>query len=110
LYVNKTNLVTGDDVDSRILAYFPSEDICVSASSYGLDFTINVHFRDNFVINNFNVVVDNFTIYDSIGLFNGTYWDANTLNCRILEKLTLLDVSVIDITSIRPQAPTQFYL
>lgn len=110
LYVNKTNIATGDDADSRILAYFPSEDICVSASSYGLDFTINVHFRDNFVTNNFNVVVDNFTIYDSIGLFNGIYWNANSLNCRILEKLTLSDVSVIDITSIRPKAPTQFYL
>jgi len=110
LYVNKVNLVNGDDVDSRILAYFPSEDICISASSYGLDFTINVHFRDNFLTNNFNVVVDNFTIYDSIGLFNGTYWNANTLNCRILEKLTLRDVSAIDITSIRPKAPTQFYL
>lgn len=110
LYVNKINILTGDDVDSKILAYFPSEDICISANSYGLDFTINVHFRDNFVTNNFNVVVDNFTIYDSIGLFNGTYWNANTLDCRILEKLTLLDVSVIDITSIRPQAPTQFYL
>ena len=110
LYVNKVDTNSQNDLDTRIVIFFPSETICEYASRYGLDFTFNVHLRDNFVTNNFNILVDNFTIYDSIGLFNGTYWNTNTLTIRVNTAQILKDVTTYDISFVKPEVPSQFYV
>ena len=109
LYVNRVDADSNNDLDTRLIMFFPSETICEYASRYGLNFTFNVHLRDNFVTNVFNISVDNFTINDSIGLFNGTYWNTNTLTFTVSNAAVVRDVTTYDISFVRPQVPSQFY-
>ena len=56
------------------------------------------------------VPVDVFTYFDDLGLFNGSYWDANTFTGRVMDTNIVDDVNTIDISSIRPEPQSQFYV
>lgn len=110
LYIRRVDEVNFDSHETRLLILFPSEDICTRINSYGVDFTFNFHFRDEYVTNEMFVPVDVFTYFDDLGLFNGSYWDANSFIGRVMDTNIVDDVNTIDISSIRPEPQSQFYV
>jgi hypothetical protein len=110
LYAKRINLQTGSDTDARLFVLFPSEDLCNKFKSFGIDFTFDFHFRPDYVTNDLKISVDTFSYYDELNIFKGTYWDVNNFVCRILDKDIRLDTNVIDISSLRPEPQSQFYV
>ena len=110
LYAKRINLQTGSDTDARLFVLFPSEDLCNKFKSFGIDFTFDFHFRPDYVTNDLKISVDTLSYYDELNIFKGTYWDVNNFVCRILDKDIRLDTNVIDISSLRPEPQSQFYV
>lgn len=110
IYVNRKSLATDVDYDTRLVSFFPSDEICAEASRKGLDFSFGFNFANSYVTNSLGIVIDNFTIYDNIGMFKGSYWRANDFSCRITAVDLIADLIVNDLTYIKPLPPTQFYV
>ena len=110
LYIRRVDESNLDKHETRLLILFPSDDICSRINSYGVDFTFNFHFRDEYVTNEMLVPVDTFTYFDELGLFKGTYWDANSFFGRVMDTDIVDDVNTIDISSTRPEPQSQFYV
>jgi hypothetical protein len=110
LYAKRINLQTGSNTDARLFVLFPSEDLCNKFTSFGIDFTFDFHFRPEYVTNDLKINVDTFSYYDELNIFKGTYWDANDFVCRILDRNISLDTNIIDISSLRPEPQSQFYV
>jgi len=110
IYVNRKIVATDVDYDTRLVSFFPSEEICAEASRRGLDFSFAFNFVNIYVTNSLGIVIDNFTIYDNIGMFKGSYWRANDFSCRIMAADLIVDQTVNDLTYIKPLPPTQFYV
>lgn len=110
IYVNRKNVATDIDYDTRLVSFFPSDEICTEASRRGLDFSFGFNFANSYVTNSLGIVIDNFTIYDNIGMFKGSYWRANDFSCRITAVDLISDLIVNDLTYIKPLPPTQFYV
>lgn len=100
----------GGNRETRIVVLFPSETICQQASAFGLDFTFDFHFRNDYVTNSLGFAVDVFNHYDTIGAFSGSYWDANNFVCRITAVPALGIYNTIDISAERPAPRQQFYV
>jgi hypothetical protein len=56
------------------------------------------------------VPVDTFTYFDDLGVFKGSYWDANSFVGRVMDTDIVDDVNTIDISSTRPEPQSQFYV
>lgn len=110
IYANRKIVATDIDYDTRLVSFFPSEEICAEASRRGLDFSFGFNFANSYVTNSLGIVIDNFTIYDNIGMFKGSYWRANDFSCRIMAADLIADQTVNDLTYIKPLPPTQFYV
>ena len=110
IYINRKIEATNIDYDTRLVSFFPSEEICVEASNKGLDFSFGFNFANSYVTNSLGIVIDNFTIYDNIGMFKGSYWRSNDFSCRIMAVNLIADQIVNDLTYIKPLPPTQFYV
>ena len=110
LYVKRINLETNLDSDARLFILFPSEDLCSNFNTLGIDFTFDFHFRPDYVTNQYKINVDTFNYYDEVNIFKGTYWDANNFVCRLLTRDIDLNVNVQDISSLRPNPQTHFYV
>ena len=110
LYMKQRNLNSGMTRDVRMISLFPSESICQQAESFGLDFTFDFHFRQNYVTNNLGIAVDVFNCVDTIGAFDGAYWDANNFVCRISATPGVESFNTIDISAERPPPRPQFYV
>jgi hypothetical protein len=110
LYIRRVDESNLDKHETRLLILFPSDDICSRINSYGVDFTFNFHFRDEYVTNEMLVPVDTFTYFDDLGVFKGSYWDANSFVGRVMDTDIVDDVNTIDISSTRPEPQSQFYV
>lgn len=110
LYIKRVDENNFDKHETRLLILFPSEDICTRINSYGVDFTFNFHFRDEYVTNDMFVPIDTFTYFDDLGVFKGSYWDANSFFGRVMDTDIVDEINTIDISSIRPEPQSQFYV
>jgi hypothetical protein len=83
MYVNRKNVSSSVDFDTKLLITFPS-DICPVNDLFDFSFLYNT--QRNFVKTNPSFYVDVYTLYDNIGLFNSNYWSKNpNLNFYITE-------------------------
>ena len=103
-------MTTGDDNDTRLFILFPSTDLCSEFNNFGVDFAFSFHFRPQFVTNEFDINVDTFNYYDEANIFKGVFWDANNFEVRILDRNIDLNVNSIDISALRPEPKSQFYV
>jgi len=110
MYIKRVNMTTGDDNDTRLFILFPSTDLCSEFNNFGVDFAFSFHFRPQFVTNEFDINVDTFNYYDEANIFKGVFWDANNFEVRILDRNIDLNVNSIDISALRPEPKSQFYV
>ena len=110
MYIKRINLTTGKDNDTRLFVLFPSTDLCSNFNNLGVDFTFDFHFRPQYVTNDLDINVDTLNYYDEANVFKGAFWDANSFVCRILDRNIDLNVNTIDISSLRPESKSQFYV
>lgn len=85
MFLNRINLDTEEDFDSRILYYFNTNENCIGFNDDNIviqslfDFSFNINVRNKMVFTNSKTNIFFDLIYDDIGMFNNVFWNKNPL-------------------------------
>lgn len=103
IFVNKLNLNSGIDFDTKVHIVFPPDYLCEQINNLKINFPFTLNTVTNYVQNDFVQVTEDVVINDNIGIFKSNSWKSNPiLDITLSVNSTISTLQKKDLTSIIP--------